>query len=146
MRPAYAAAPGPASLDHNDLHAENVLVGSPGGTARFYDWGDAVVAHPFASMLVALGFMQHQVLDCAIDDPRLLRLRDAYLEPFTGLAPRAELVETLELACRVGMTARSLIWHRALTADPAEEIDERFSAAPFATLAAILHEEYLSAR
>ncbi len=44
-----AAAPGGASLDHNDLHSENVLTG-----ARFYDWGDAVVAHPFASLLVPL--------------------------------------------------------------------------------------------
>ena len=29
-----------ASLDHNDLHARNVL-----GDGRFFDWGDAVVAH-----------------------------------------------------------------------------------------------------
>ena len=41
----------PASIDHNDLHPWNILDGD-----RFYDWGDAVVAHPFASMLGGLGF------------------------------------------------------------------------------------------
>ena len=41
----------PASIDHNDLHAWNILDGQ-----RFYDWGDSVVAHPFASMLGGLGF------------------------------------------------------------------------------------------
>ena len=25
---------------------------------RYYDWGDSVVAHPFAAMLVPLGFVQ----------------------------------------------------------------------------------------
>ncbi len=98
-----AAAPGEASVDHNDLHPWNILDPAAGEThVRFYDWGDTVLAHPFASMLVALGFMQSHVLDVAVDDPQILRLRDAYLEAFTDLAPHAELVETLELACRRG--------------------------------------------
>ena len=53
LRPAVAewcerlvASPVPASIDHNDFHGFNILAGE-----RFYDWGDAVVAHPFASML-----------------------------------------------------------------------------------------------
>src|SRR5205085_1459725 len=41
-----ADSPLPASLDHNDLHPWNVLDGP-----RYYDWGDAVIAHPFAAML-----------------------------------------------------------------------------------------------
>ena len=44
-----AASPVPASLDHNDLHQQNVLGSGP---YRFYDWGDAVVAHAFAALLV----------------------------------------------------------------------------------------------
>ena len=98
-----AGAPGAPSLDHNDLHPWNMLAGPGGDLAltRFYDWGDSVVAHPFASMLGGLGFVRSHVLEAAADAPEIHRLRDAYLEVFDDLAPRAELVETLELACRL---------------------------------------------
>jgi hypothetical protein len=92
-----ATAPGGASIDHNDLHDHNVLAGG-----RFYDWGDSVVAHPFASLLVPL--------EMAGDAPRV---RDTYLDCFNDLAPHAELVATAELACRVAKVARALVWHRA---------------------------------
>jgi hypothetical protein len=49
-----ADAPGEPSLDHNDLHGWNLL--GDADTIRFYDWGDAVVSHPFASQLVPLEF------------------------------------------------------------------------------------------
>ena len=52
-----AALPGGASLDHNDLHPGNVLDGG----RRFYDWGDSVVAHPFACLLMPLGYVQGQL-------------------------------------------------------------------------------------
>lgn len=39
------------------------------------DWGDSVVAHPFAAMLVPLGFVQRQ-LDVNLDDPRFVTARD----------------------------------------------------------------------
>ena len=106
-----------ASLDHNDLHAWNIL--GSGGEVRFYDWGDGVVAQPFASML-ALGWVP-------MSDADRLRLRDAYLEPFGELAPHAELVDTLELACRVGKIARALTWQRSVSAYDPEIVDERCS-------------------
>jgi hypothetical protein len=31
------------------------------GRVRFYDWGDSVVAHPFASMLLGLGMIRLQL-------------------------------------------------------------------------------------
>jgi hypothetical protein len=72
----------PASLDHNDLHAWNIL--GSGSDVRFYDWGDGVVAQPFASML-ALGWVP-------MEDSERERLRDAYLEPFGDLAPLRQRV------------------------------------------------------
>jgi hypothetical protein len=124
-----AASPVPASIDHNDLHPGNVFAA---GT-RFYDWGDAVVAHPFASMLVALGFL-HIRHGLTAADPMTARLRDAYLEPFTDLAPRAELAREVELACRVGKVARALTWDWAVRAEgPAGE----FGRAPLETLLAL---------
>ena len=76
-----AAVPASPSLDHNDLHPWNILVTGADGTnqARFYDWGDSIVAHPFASMLGPLGYVQHH-LEVGLDDPAFLRIRVAYLD------------------------------------------------------------------
>ena len=140
------SAPGGASLDHNDLHPWNILLSDPTGGrggARFYDWGDSVLAHPFASMLVALGFVQARVLRVGVDDPQVLRLRDSYLDVFSDLGPHAELVETLELACRVAKIARALTWNRALRALDADEVDEGWAGAPLACLASLLDGSHL---
>ena len=40
----------PASLDHADVHPGNIFAAS----GIPFDWGDAAVAHPFSSLLVAL--------------------------------------------------------------------------------------------
>ena len=140
-----AGAPGASSLDHNDLHPWNVLgIAEDGdGRARSYDWGDSVVAHPFASMLVALGYVQGHALKVSVDDPQILRLRDAYLDEFSDLAPRAELVETLELACQVGKIARALTWNRAVSTFGPNEIDEQWARAPLETLGSLLDDSYL---
>ena len=70
-------------------------------------------------------------------DPGFLRARDAYLDVFSDLAPRAELAETLALACRVAKIARALTWHRALQAarEQGEAVDPDWSTAPLETLA-----------
>ena len=44
------------------------------------------------------------------------RARDAYLEVFADLRRDEDLVETLELACRVAKIARALTWDRAIQA------------------------------
>ena len=127
-----AASPVPASLDHNDLHPWNVL-----GGRRFYDWGDSVVAHPFAVALVPLGFLGQGGGDLA-------GARDAYLAAFADRAPHGELVETLELACRVAKIARALIWERSLRAarEQGEDIEERFATAPLEALAGVLDDDW----
>lgn len=133
----------PASLDHNDLHPWNIL-GDGAGDARFYDWGDCVVAHPFAAMLVPLGFLQH-VLGVDVDDPTVVRARHAYLRVFAGTAPGEDLATTLEVACRVAKVARVLTWDRALQAarDDGEELDEQWATAPLTTLASLLDRSYV---
>lgn len=134
-----ALAPVPASLDHNDLHPWNMLVGTD-GRARFYDFGDGVVAHPFSSMLLGLGWFPLR-LGIEPEDRAFLHARDAYLEVFSDLAPHAELVETLELACRVGKVARALTWERAIR-ELAEEGAEHADA-PFETMGSLLDDSYL---
>lgn len=97
-----AASPIPPAIDHADLHPGNVFAAD----GKIYDWGDSVIGHPFASMLVALA---HARTD---------RPRDAYLEVFTDLAPRAALLEDLRAARIAGNVIRALTWYRALSASP----------------------------
>jgi hypothetical protein len=138
------ATVGTASLDHNDLHPWNMLVPrlDRPHEVRFYDWGDAVIAYPFTCMLVPLGWAQ-QRLASSLHAPELLRIRDAYLEPFSDLAPHAELVATLELACRVGKVARALTWARAVAQSDPDELDDHFANAPLACLRSLRDDSYL---
>jgi Ser/Thr protein kinase RdoA (MazF antagonist) len=100
-----------ATIQHDDLHGGNVFIG-PAGT-RFFDWGDSVVAHPFGSMVTTLNSVAYR-LDTTADDPRIAPLRDAYLEAWTDLQPRAALQELLEVALDVGRIGKSAAWARAL--------------------------------
>jgi hypothetical protein len=139
-----AAAPGAASLDHNDLHPLNMLVPriDRPHDVRFYDWGDAVIAHPFACMLVPLSWAQNR-LAIDVEAPAVLRIRDAYLEVFSDLAPHAELVATLEVACHVGKVARALTWARAVAQSDRSELNDHFATAPLACLRSLLDDSYL---
>jgi hypothetical protein len=131
-----AAAVVQPSLEHNDLHPRNIL---RNGEPKFYDWGDSVVAHPFASMMLGLGALQAR-FQVAVDDPVVTRPRDAYLEVFSDLAPHADLVAELELACRVGKVARALTWDRALRTDPSSD----YRDAPLKCLAALLDNTWIA--
>jgi hypothetical protein len=138
-----AASPIAASIDHDDLHARNVLARSADAldTARIFDWGDSVVAHPFTSLLVALRSVQ-ATLEVGPRDPALLRLRDAYLEAFTDLDDRAALIETVEAACHGGKIARALVWHRSIATTPPDERGD-FADAPLYWLGEVLDPSWL---
>jgi hypothetical protein len=113
----------PASVNHDDLHDNNVFVpGQAGGHYQVFDWGDASVAHPFAVLLVALRVVAH-LQNLGPGDPALLRLRDAYLEPWTGEFDRASLVQATRLALRVGGVSRALSYRSALVEGTAADHD-----------------------
>jgi hypothetical protein len=122
LQPGYAdactrlAEAGPAAtIQHDDLHSNNMLP-MPDGD-RFFDWGDASVAHPFATLLVTLRSFAY-TLDVNTDDPAVLRVRDAYLEPW-GLGPDGP--ELVKLATWTGIPGRALSWQRSLVnAGPAD--------------------------
>ncbi|WP_405162171.1 aminoglycoside phosphotransferase family protein [Nocardia sp. NBC_01499] len=46
---AELAEYGRITLEHNDVHPDNVFAGATPGTGRLFDWGDAVITHPFLS-------------------------------------------------------------------------------------------------
>ncbi|MFI0978832.1 aminoglycoside phosphotransferase family protein [Streptomyces sp. NPDC021093] len=100
----------PDSIDHSDLHEAQVF--APGadhpGRYAFFDWGDAVVGHPFGSLLVNARAARGRYGADALP-----RLRDAYLEPWTGNGhTAAELRRAVSLACRLGAVARAGSWGR----------------------------------
>jgi hypothetical protein len=136
-----AASALPASLDHNDLHPGNILDGAGGADghgARFYDWGDSVVAHPLSALLVPLRVAAH-ILGTGPDDPRTRAVRDTYLDVFAADAPGEDLVATFQLASRVATVARTLTWERALRAAREQGEDAAdWSDAPRETLAMLL--------
>ena len=106
-----AASAVPPSVQHDDLHDANVFVAD--GRHRFFDWGDASVAHPFLSLLVPLR-VAAQALGVPDGDGVLLRLRDAYLEPWSGYGSPAELREQCAVALRVAPLPRAMTWRRIL--------------------------------
>lgn len=101
----------PLALQHEDLHDNNVFAGADGH--RFFDWGDATISFPFLSLLVPLRAAS-RALGVADRDPVLLRLRDAYLEPWSGYGSAAELRELCGIALRIGPPTRALTWRRIL--------------------------------
>lgn len=95
------------TLDHSDLHDGQSFVPEPGRFV-FFDWGDAAVSHPFCSLLVPARTARERY------GPEVVpRLRDAYLEPWTGTGPTAtELRRAVSLAWRLGAIGRACSWGR----------------------------------
>jgi hypothetical protein len=100
-----------ATIQHDDLHGGNVFVGPDG--YRFFDWGDGVVAHPFATLVTTLNSIAFR-LGTDAQDPVLWRVRDAYLEAWTDVAPQPALADALAAALDLGRIGKAAAWDRAL--------------------------------
>ena len=109
----------PESVQHDDLHDGNVFV-RPGGGYAIFDWGDSCASHPFASLVVGLRGIAYR-FELGENDPDLERARDAYLEPWSRFAPRAELLRAVELAAVVGGLSRASAWFLAYSDDEASD-------------------------
>jgi hypothetical protein len=108
-----------ATLQHDDLHDNNVFARGP----VFFDWGDAVLGHPFGTLATSLRSVAHHHR-LAPDAPELHRLADAYTEAWTDVADRVTLRRQADLAVRVGALTRSLAWRRALVGVDDEALAE----------------------
>lgn len=124
----------PDTLQHDDLHSNNICVAesapdrasepaagrrrtTTAARSRIIDWADASIGHPFGTMLATLRSIARHGR-CEVHDPRVLRVRDACLEPFTTHTPRSELIAVVNLAQRVGAVTRALSWRAALLGTP----------------------------
>ncbi len=93
----------PESINNDDFTDGSIHVRN--GAYRFLDWGDACVSHPFFTLTVTQRVIEirHEL---SPGSNEIARVRDAYLEPFTRLVPRAELDELVEPARRIGQVCR----------------------------------------
>jgi hypothetical protein len=114
LRPAFAAqcreladANVPETLTHEEVTEVNVILGE--GGYRFTDW-DNGVSHPFFSMLTTLRSIAHWIKPPP-EEAQLDRLRDLYLDNWTDIAARPELLEAFEIANRLAMVNRSLSYY-----------------------------------
>lgn len=108
------------TIQHDDLHGGNILVGPDGD--RIFDWGDAVVAHPFGTMTTTFNSIAHRTAR-RLDDPAFDRLRDAYLEAWTDRLPRDVLDEVSRTARDLACIGKALAWERALLDLRPDEMD-----------------------
>ena len=108
--------PVPLALDQADLFPRNVFLPRPGGSYRFFDFADAVWAHPFGSLVMLVVECLHRwripaaghIVDCR--DRRIHAVVDAYLECWTDFAPLPELRRLAECALRIAPLHRTAAW------------------------------------
>jgi phosphotransferase family enzyme len=99
----------PLTLNHNDLHENNVF--DVGGRLRFFDFGDALVTEPLGVLLIPLTILADK-LGADGADPRLWRVADAALEVWSDLAPARQLRSALPAALSLGRLGRVESWVR----------------------------------
>jgi len=122
-----AAGPIPDSLNHGDFHDGNIFV--QGGHSWFFDWGDASITHPFFSLRTVFVSLENS-LGWAEGSPKVNPLRDAYLEPWTALAPLSELREVFTLSQRLAPIVSALSWFRVVSNTPADLRGDSIYAVP----------------
>jgi hypothetical protein len=111
----------PLTLNHNDLHENNVF--DVDGRLRFFDFGDAWITEPLGVLLIPLNILGEK-LGADGDDPRLWRVADAALEVWSDLVPARQLRAALPAALSLGRLGRVESWARCLPSLSEEELRE----------------------
>jgi hypothetical protein len=114
-------SPVPITLIHEEVHEANVFVQN--GHARFLDWGEGAVSHPFAGLTNTLRDVayRHRL---EADSAEVLRLRDVYLEAWTRFASLEELRAMFSNGYLLGMLCRAVTWERFLASASQNARDE----------------------
>lgn len=114
------------TIEHGDLHGGNILAGVEG--IRFFDWGDATLAHPFGTLTTTLRSVGYRT---GLDPygAELARVRDAYTEAWTDVLPRSGLAEVASLAMDLAQIGKSSAWSRAMVGLEPAEMGEHAGAA-----------------
>jgi Phosphotransferase enzyme family len=95
----------PPTVQHDDLHGANVF--AKDGVVRILDWGDAVIGHPFSSLMIPM----------RVHEELAGELRDVYLSAW----PRETHAE-FSAARTVAAFTRILSWQRIASFSDAPEV------------------------
>ncbi|WP_404380869.1 aminoglycoside phosphotransferase family protein [Knoellia locipacati] len=113
----------PDSLQHNDLHLGNAFRRGEG--AALIDLGDALWTHPLTSARIPMWIVRNR-LQLAVDHPDLVRVAEAFIEPWTDLADRESLHALLPAADRISCLHRAESWRRLIADVPLSRVDDDF--------------------
>ena len=111
----------PVTLNHNDLHDNNVFL--VGGDLRFFDFADSLLTEPLGALLIPLNMLSHR-LEAGPDDPRLWKVADAALEVWSDLADIEDLRAALPVALQLARLGRAESWARCCASMSDPELDE----------------------
>jgi aminoglycoside/choline kinase family phosphotransferase len=104
----------PDSLNHGDFHDGNILLKN--GRVTFFDWGDASVTHPFATLRT---FFVSIEISLKLDDyaftPEMATLLDRYLEPWQKFTSQKNLLSAYSLSKPVAAIVRALAWYQTIS-------------------------------
>ena len=89
----------PDSVQQDDLHPWNVCVRD--GVYRFIDWGDACISQPMLSLEIPLQW---------IGGEGAVEAKAAYLEPWSALRPREDLLAATDAAALLAQVTGVLKW------------------------------------
>ena len=117
----------PSSIHHDDLHDGNVFL--DGGACRIIDWGDACIAHPLLTIDLTLRVVE-DVFGVAPDAREVERVRDAYLEPFTALTSRDDLLAVTPARRRVAEACNTIKWYEVWQSIPRASWDDFIDGIP----------------
>jgi hypothetical protein len=117
----------PETIHHEDFHDANIFIRD--GRYTFSDWGESGISHPFCTLLVTWRVIAWR-FELDEDAPEIVRLRDIYLESWSGYESHGNLVKAFKLAYRVGMICRALTWNRIVAGAPEPYRSEHADAVP----------------
>jgi hypothetical protein len=105
----------PETLNNGDFHDGNILIKN--GRITFFDWGDAIVTHPFVTLRTFFVSMEIalELDEYAPPTSEMLALRDRYLERWERFASKEDLLKAYELSKPVASIVKTLLWHTTIS-------------------------------
>ncbi len=101
----------PQTLDHCDLHDNNMLLDQSSQAICIIDWGEVVVTHPFFSLNGCLWNLKH-FHQISTDSEAYASLRLQAIKPWSELLSENELLSAFELAAQLSGVYAALAYER----------------------------------